>query len=214
MAARRLVGMSIDLGNALGLLGVGFCLASFAVKSMLSLRALALVGNAFFIAYGYVESLLPSILLNAVLLPLNVIRMREISRLSMEITRATLDSPAGQWLLPHMRRRAIKAGEVLFRKGDAADELIYLASGALRMVEVGERVGPGELIGEIGLFSPERKRTQSIVCEADGELYYMTEEMLFRLYYQNPKLGFYLMRLVAERLLRDVQRMNCKPVPA
>jgi CRP-like cAMP-binding protein len=44
------------------------------------------------------------------------------------------------------------------------------------------------------------------VCETDGELYQMTEEMMFRLYYQNPELGFYLMRLVAQRLLRDVER--------
>ena len=42
----------------------------------------------------------------------------------------------------------------------------------------------------------------------------MTGELIFRLYYQNPKLGFFLMRLVAQRLLRDLQRMDGKPVPA
>ncbi|HKA43139.1 MAG TPA: hypothetical protein VKF40_14215, partial [Burkholderiales bacterium] len=45
-----------------------------------------------------------------------------------------------------------------------------------------------------------------VVCETDGELYEMTDEMIFQLYYQNPKLGFYFMRVVAARLLRDVQR--------
>ena len=200
--------MNLDLGTALGLLGVGFCLASFAVKSMMHLRLLAIGGNVCFIAYGYVESLLPSLALNLALLPLNAIRMREIAKLSKEIARATQDSPVSQWLLPHMRHRSFNAGEVLFRRGDAADDLIYLASGELRMAEIGERVGPGELIGEIGLFSPEKKRTQTLVCETDGELYTMTGEMIFRLYYQNPKLGFYLMRLVAERLLRDVQRAS------
>ena len=34
----------------------------------------------------------------------------------------------------------------------------------------------------------------------------MTDEMMFQLYYQNPKLGFYFMRLVTGRLLKDVQR--------
>jgi hypothetical protein len=38
--------------------------------------------------------------------------------------------------------------------------------------------------------------------------------MIFRLYYQNPKLGFFLMRLVAERLLKDVQRQQGRPVAA
>jgi len=206
--------MTMDLGNALGMLGVGFCLASFAMKNMLSLRALALAGNVLFIAYGYVESLLPSIALNAVLLPLNIARMWEITRLSREIARATRDSPVSQWLLPHMRRRLFKAGEVLFRKGEAADILIYVARGELKLVEISRKIGPGELIGEIGLFSPDKKRTQTLVCESDGELYEMTDEMIFRLYYQNPKLGFYLMRLVAQRLLGDVQRLDGNAAPA
>ena len=205
--------MTMDLGNVLGMLGVFFCLASFAMKNMLSLRVLALAGNVFFIGYGYVESLLPSIALNAVLLPLNVARLWEIIRLSKEIARATRDSPVSEWLLPHMRSRPFKAGEVLFRKGDAADNLIYVASGELKLEEIGRKIGPGELIGEIGLFSPEKMRTQTLVCETDGEIYHMTDKMVFRLYYQNPKLGFYLMRLVTERLLRDVQRLDCRPAP-
>lgn len=205
--------MTMDLGNVLGMLGVFFCLASFAMKNMLSLRVLALAGNVFFIAYGYAESLLPSIVLNAVLLPLNVARLWEITRLSKEIARATGDSPASQWLLPHMHRRPFKAGEVLFRKGDAADNLIYVASGELKLEEIGRKIGPGELIGEIGLFAPGRTRTQTLVCETDGEIYHMTDKMVFRLYYQDPKLGFYLMRLVTERLLRDVQRLDYRPAP-
>jgi CRP-like cAMP-binding protein len=180
---------------------------------MLRLRALALASNVFFIAWGYVEWVWPTLALNSFILPLNAWRIWEIQKLTQEIARATEDSPVSQWLLPHMHRRSFKAGEVLFRRGDAADELIYVASGELRMTEIGERVGPGELIGEIGLFSPEKRRTQSLECETDGTLYHMTGEMIFRLYYQNPKLGFYLMRLVAQRLLRDVQRLDGKPVP-
>lgn len=198
--------VTMDFGTALGLLGVGFCFASFVMKRMLPLRVLALVSNVCFIAYGVVESLLPSIVLNATLLPVNARRLWEITKLSKEIARATQDSPVSQWLLPHMRHRSFKAGEILFRKGEAADELIYVAAGELRLAEISRLIGPGELIGEIGVFSPEKKRTQTLVCETDGELYWMTDEMIFQLYYQHPNLGFYLMRLVAERLLRDVRR--------
>ena len=206
--------MTLDLGTVLGVIGTVLLCASFLVKSMLNLRALALASNVFFIAWGYVEWVWPTLALNSVILPLNVWHIWEIRRLTKEIVRATEDCPVSQWLLPHMRRRAFKAGEVLFRRGHEADELIYVASGELRIAEIGERVGPGELIGEIGLFSPEKRRTQSLVCETDGELYHMTGEMIFRLYYQNPKLGFFLMRLVAQRLLRDVQRLDGKAVPA
>jgi len=208
------IDMDFSLGETLGMLGVVFCIASFAVKSMMPLRALAIAGNICFIAYGLVESLLPSLALNGLLLPMNVIRLREIANLSRDITRITRDSPVSEWLLPHMRPRPFKTGEVLFRKGDVASELIYVASGEARMPEIGARVGPDTLMGEIGLFSPEKKRTQSLVAETDGELYYMSEEMIFLLYYQNPKLGFYLMRLVVQRLLGDLQRHDAKPAAA
>jgi hypothetical protein len=39
----------------------------------------------------------------------------------------------------------------------------------------------------------------------------MSDEMIYRLYYQNPKLGFYFMRLTVERLLRDARRGSAAP---
>lgn len=203
--------MSLDFGTVLGLLAASLYFTSYVVKSMLPLRALAIASNVFFIAYGYVHASLPELVLHSVLLPLNAMRMWEIRKLTREIARATSDSPVSQWLLPHMTRRAFKAGEVLFRKGDTAAEIVYIASGRVRLQEHGDLLGPGELIGEIGLFSPDKQRTQTIVCETDGELYQMTDEMIYRLYYQNPKLGFYFMRLVVERLLRDIRRGTLAP---
>lgn len=206
--------MQIDLGTVLGSLGVVFSLASFVMKSMPRLRSIALASNVCFFAYGYVEAQFPSLVINAALLPINALRLWEITKLTKEIARATQDSPISQWLLPHMQRRPFKAGEVLFRKGDLADKLIYIAQGELKLAEIGQLVGRGELIGEIGLFSPDKKRTQTLVCETDGELYYMTDEMMFQLYYQNPKLGFYFMRLVAGRLLSDLSRSEGRAAAA
>ena len=205
--------MTVDLGTVLGVVAAALYLTSYSMKSMLPLRALAIASNVFFIAYGIVQSALPELVLHGVLLPLNARRMWEIQKLSREIARATQDSPVSQWLLPHMTRRTFKAGEVLYRKGDLADEVVYIASGQLRLQEHDQVLGPGELIGEIGLFSPDKRRTQSIICETDGELYRMTDEMIYRLYYQNPKLGFYFMRLIVERLLRDIRRGAVAPAP-
>lgn len=198
--------MNLDFGTVLGLFAAALYFTSYVVKGMLPLRTIALASNVFFIAYGYVHASLPELVLHSVLLPLNARRIWEIRRLTKEIERATSDSPVSQWLLPHMARKTFKAGDVLFRKGDAASEIAYLASGQVKLQEHGDLLGPGELIGEIGLFSPDRKRTQTVVCETDGELYQMTDEMIYHLYYQNPKLGFYFMRLVVERLLKDIRR--------
>lgn len=204
--------MILDFGTVLGLLAAALYFTSYVVKSMLPLRTLALASNVFFIAYGYVNASLPELLLHCVLLPLNARRMWEIRTLAREIARATQESPVSQWLLPHMTRRTFKAGEMLFRKGDPAREVIYIASGQVRLQEADQLLGPGELIGEIGLFAPDKRRTQTIACETNGELYGMTDEMIYRLYYQNPKLGFYLMRLIVERLFRDIERKT--PAPA
>ena len=205
--------MTVDLGTVLGVVAAALYLTSYSMKSMLPLRALAIASNVFFIAYGIVQSALPELVLHGVLLPLNARRMWEIQKLSREIARATQDSPVSQWLLPHMTRRTFKAGEVLYRKGELADEVGYIASGQVKLQEHDQVLGPGELIGEIGLFSPHKKRTQSIICETDGELYRMTDEMIYRLYYQNPRLGFYFMRLIVERLLRDIRRGAVAPAP-
>lgn len=207
--------MTVDLtaGSVLGLLGVIFVCASFAMKHMLRLRSFALLGNFCFIAYGLLESQLPALAVNAILLPLNLRGFYEITRLSREINRSDPAAPISQWLLPHMRRRSFAAGDVLFRKGDPANELIYVGRGQLRLAEIDRPLGPGALVGDIGLFSPKKRRTQTVTCDTDGELHYMTDEMIYQLYYKNPKLGLYLIRKVVEHLLSDLQRQESQAEP-
>jgi CRP/FNR family cyclic AMP-dependent transcriptional regulator len=206
--------MHIDLITAIGLLGGAFYLASHFMRGMVPLRTLSLCSNVALITYALFEKhfdwheliVLPEFLLNSILLPMNAKRLVEILRLTKQIEAVTEKSPVSQWLLPHMHLHKHHAGHVLFREGDAADEIYYVASGTLKLEGVGATIGAGELIGEIALFSPEKKRTLTVTCETDCELYQMTDEQIYRLYYQNPKLGFYFMKLIVERLLRDVQR--------
>ena len=206
--------MHFDIVTAIGMLGGVFYLASHFMKSMVPLRVLALVSNVLFITYGLWHThfdvsrmlLLPEFLLNVILLPMNAKRLIEILRLTKQIEQATQSSPVSEWLLPLMHLHKHKAGHVLFRKGDEAHEIFYVARGRLKLEDVDRYIGAGELIGEIGLFSAEQARTHTVICDTDCELYHATDEQIYRLYYQNPKLGFYFIRLIVERLLRDVQR--------
>ncbi|MBH0178010.1 MAG: cyclic nucleotide-binding domain-containing protein [Nitrospira sp.] len=206
--------MHFDIATALGFLGGAFYLASHYQKDMVSLRVLSLASNVLFIIFGLMHAHLdiieligmPDFLLNIILLPVNAKRLSEIFRLTKQIEQATVESPVSEWLLPHMHLKKHYAGEVLFRKGDRAHEIIYVAAGRLTLQEVGHDIEAGELIGEIGLFSATRARTMTVICETDCELYKMTDEMIYHLYYQNPKLGFFFMRLIVERLLSDAQR--------
>ena len=211
--------MHFDVTAAIGMLGGVLYLASHYMKAMVPLRVLALASSALTLIFSVLHVhfditellLLPEFLLNVILLPINTKRLMEIIRLTKQIEQATVESPVSEWLLPHMHLHKHKAGEVLFRKGDLADKIVYVASGKLKLPDIDHFIGPGDLIGEIGLFSAEKVRTMTVVCDTDCELYQMTDEQIYRLYYQNPKLGFFFMRLIVERLLRDVQRGAIEP---
>ena len=206
--------MQFDFTTAIGILAGALYIASQFQKDMISLRVLALASNPLYLIFCVLDKdydiaqliVLPTFLVNFILLPINAKRLLDILRLTKQIEQATVESPVTEWLLPHMHLRKHKAGEVLFRKGDVADEIVYVASGTLKLQGIDHSIGPGELIGEIGLFSAEKVRTMTVVCDTDCELYQMTDAQIYRLYYQNPKLGFFFMRLIVERLLRDVKR--------
>jgi CRP-like cAMP-binding protein len=72
-----------------------------------------------------------------------------------------------------MRRRTLQAGEVLWRQGDDAREMVFIVDGAVsaslyvpggRTVEIG-RAGPGETVGEIGLLDGEGHTMSARVTE-------------------------------------------------
>jgi CRP-like cAMP-binding protein len=59
-----------------------------------------------------------------------------------------------------LRRRRVREGEILWRQGDDAREMVFIVEGGVsaslhvpgdRVVEIG-RAGPGEMVGEIGLL--------------------------------------------------------------
>jgi CRP/FNR family transcriptional regulator, cyclic AMP receptor protein len=211
--------MHFDIITAIGILAGALYIASQFQKDMISLRVLALASNPLYLIFCVLDTdyqitqllVMPTFLVNVILLPINAKRLLDILRLTKQIEQATVESPVTEWLLPHMHLRKHKAGEVLFRKGDVADKIVYVASGTLKLQGIDHSIGPGELIGEIGLFSAEKVRTMTVVCDTDCELYQMTDAQIYRLYYQNPKLGFFFMRLIVERLLRDVKRGAIEP---
>ncbi len=194
------------LATALGLLGAALMLASYLMKSMLPLRIAALTACCFLVAYGALKQALPTLLLYGALIPINVKKTLQMRRLVQAIARAQADTPVSEWLLPHMHRRTVAAGSTLWRKGDVATEMLYVEGAGLRLAEYGEAVAPGSLIGEIGLFAPDKRRTLTLEAVDDCVVYSLTAEEMALLYYQNPKLGFHVMRLIVARLMRDAAR--------
>jgi len=197
---------NFNIAYFFGFIGAGLMVTSYLMKSMLPLRVVALVACLFLVLYGYFSAAIPTLLLYGALIPINIKKTMQIHKLVRAIENAKSDTPISEWLLPNMTRRTAPAGTTLWSKGDAASEMLYLESGSLRLVEYDELLAPGSLVGEIGLFSPDNVRTLTLECATDCTLFSLSSEGMARLYYQNPKLGFHVMRLVVARLMKDTEK--------
>jgi hypothetical protein len=195
----------IDL---LGYIAAACTLATFSMRRMIPLRIAGIASNCFFLAFGFFGAVYPSLVLNAILLPLNSIRLYQMLQLVKNVREAAGGDLSMDWLRPFMSARRYHVGDVLFRKGDTASEMLYTVTGQYRVTELGTVVAPGSVIGELGIVSPENRRTQTVECTLDGEVLTIGYDQVQQLYFQNPKFGFYLLRLIGERLSRDVARLE------
>jgi hypothetical protein len=183
------------------------------VKTMIPLRWLAVGSNLGFIAYGLLHDSWPTLLLNAALLPINVVRVVQMIRLTRRVAAVSQASHlSGIWLKPYMRSAKVAAGEVLFRQGDRAERMYMLADGLVEFVEIGTTMGPGTIFGEIAFFSPSKQRLLSARCVEDSTVLSIDESTVKQLYFQNPAFGFELMGLVSGRLSADVERLRAEHV--
>ena len=190
--------------DLIGYFGGGVTLLSISLKTMIPLRIGAVCGNVGFIAFGFLAGSYPTLILHALLLPLNTLRLVQMIRLVREIREASGENNLDP-LLPYMKLKKEKAGTVLFNKGDASDRMIVIKSGTIILEEISVRCDAGDILGEISAFAPESRRTCTAVCETDCELYTLSNETMIQLYYQNPRFGMFLIRIIVRRLLDNWQ---------
>ena len=183
--------------------------AGFLVRPMVTLRWLAAASNVALLGYGVLHPSIISVVIAAVLLPINVYRALEATRLTRRVLRAAGDANmAGVWLKPYMTAKNYKAGHVLFKKGDHADKLFLLVDGEMNLADIGRPLEPGRVFGEIALFSPTRIRTHTLQCATDCTVLEIHETTVRQLYFQNPSFGFHLIDLLVSRLSNDLERVE------
>lgn len=209
--------MTLTLSEFLGYLASLLVFMTFYMKTMVALRCVAIASNVAFVSYAYYEGLLPILILHGLLLPMNLYRLSQIWRLVSDSARLREAGFPVEPLIPFMTERPVRAGEVLFRKGDPSDGMYYIARGRIRVPEVGAYLGPGEILGEISLFTPDRARTASAVSEDDGIVYWLSEADVLKIFHQSPRFGFSLVRAISARLIdhcRRLERGTLDPAPA
>lgn len=192
----------------LGYFGAVLTLSVYSMKRMIPLRIVGICANCVFIAYGFFGAVYPQMLVHSLLLPINAYRLREMVLLVRKVKVASSGDLDMEWLKPHMSRRVVKKGEIIFRKNDTSSDMFYTISGKYRLSEIGQDIGAGQLIGELGLIAPDNKRTLTFECVEEGELLSISYDHVKQLYFQNPEFGFYFLQLTSKRLFKDIDRLQ------
>jgi hypothetical protein len=177
---------------------------TFFMKTMIPLRITAITANCIMIAYTALAGVIPVLILQSCLLPLNVLRFIQMKRLIQRVQASARGDFKIDPLLPFMKHELRKAGDVLFRVGDPGDRMYYVHHGRVQLKEVDRVVEASEVLGEISLLSTDNARTATAVCLTDCELYAVTQDVVLQLFYQRPEFSFFIVRLVTKRLLDNV----------
>jgi CRP-like cAMP-binding protein len=94
-------------------------------------------------------------------------------------------------------------GEVLFTEGDRPDFLYIVKSGALRIMSgsiVYEDVGPGGIVGEMGIVEQLTPRSASVLALVPSTVVAIDETHFLALVEKAPEFALTVMRVLSRRL--------------
>jgi CRP-like cAMP-binding protein len=196
----------ITVSNALGATGAIFYVVSMSMKTAIPLRITSLVSTVCLLGASILARSLPAIVLYVLLLPVHSVRLYQMLQLIKKVRAAAGSDLSMDWLRPYMKKRKYRNGDVLFRKGDPADEMFLAGTGRYRVVELDHELQAGQIFGELGLLTPGYHRTQSVECVESGHVLTLPYDEVRALYFENPQFGFYFLQLAAGRLMEDKAR--------
>jgi transcriptional regulator with XRE-family HTH domain len=133
----------------------------------------------------------------------------------MQPRKSTLAETGGRSLAealePFARRVSFDAGQLLFERGAPGHTMYLILSGSVHLTESGVILGAGSFVGEIAMFSPEAKRTQTVAATSDVCVLELCRDNMPPLHRKYPEFSVQLLRLVTSRLLEHTVRL---PAPS
>lgn len=185
-----------------------FVVATLSMRTMIPLRVFGILTNVIMITSSLATHNYPTAILHAVLLPLNSYRLYQMLQLVRDVKKSVNSDLSMEWLKPFMTERKCETGEVLFYKDEKAEEMFYIVSGKYVLVESGIQLPVGAIVGELGMLSPSKARTQTLECVEGGMILGVTYRQVEELYVQNPAFGFYFLRLSSARLFQNIAKLE------
>ena len=198
----------LNFASACALIGAGFYAGTMLMRTMVPLRVFAIIGALFFMAYGALAGAMSTFFMYMLLLPINTWRLVQMRGLVKKARVAAQGDLSMDWLKPFMNRRVYRQGDVLFRKGQVANEMFLTVTGKFLVREIGVELPPGRLMGELGFVTRNNKRTQTVECIENGDVLTITYDRLLEIYFDNPEFGYYFLRLASDRLLQNIARLE------
>jgi CRP/FNR family transcriptional regulator, cyclic AMP receptor protein len=116
---------------------------------------------------------------------------------------------SGQDLIAMFRDQSklvrLEAGEVLFKNGDPGASMYVVRSGTLTIrsgAVIYEHVGPGGIVGEMGIVEACSPRTAMVYARTPAELIEIDEPRFLSLVRDRPSFSLTVMRVLSRRLRR------------
>src|ERR1700689_5040874 len=103
--------MKITPADAMGYVAALLVFTTFWMKTMVPLRLAGLGSNVCFIAYGALASAYPVLILHVCLLPLKLLRLREMLQLTKQVEKAAAGDHSMAWIKPFTSARSMQAGD-------------------------------------------------------------------------------------------------------
>lgn len=99
----------------------------------------------------------------------------------------------------------LQPGQILFKEGDESASMYMVRRGALSIRSgsiVYEDVGPGGIVGEMGIVERLMPRSAMVYALTDCELIEISEQQFLHLVEQRPAFALMVMRVLSRRLRR------------
>ena len=195
-------------GTAGQLFASVFVVATISMRTMIPLRVFAILTNIVLISTAIPSHNYLVIVVQSLVLVLNSYRLHQMLQLIRDVKKSVNSDLSMEWLKPFMTERKCTVGEMLFYKDEKAEDLLYIVSGRFRLVESGIELPVGAIVGELGMLSPSKVRTQSLECIEAGMILSVSYSKVEELYVQNPAFGFYFLRLASARLFENIGKLE------
>src|SRR6195256_1291580 len=195
-------------GTAGALFASVFVVATTTMRTMIPLRIFGILTNIVLITTAIPGHSYLVILVQTLVLVLNSYRLHQMLQLVRDVKKSVNSDLSMDWLKPFMTERKCTAGEILFYKDEKAEDMLYIVSGRFKLVESGIELPVGAIVGEFGMLSPSKIRTQSLECTEAGVILSVSYTKVEELYVQNPAFGFYFLRLASARLFQNITALE------